>query len=545
MALDSPKRFRPLKIIGFVLALLFVVIIALPFLLDANQFRSQFESKLAEALGREVRVGNLKLAPLSGSLSVHDISIADDPQFSRSAFVTAKSLKAGVELKPLLFSKEVRITGLSLDKPTIHLFRSASGKWNLSGLGGKGSVRSGNAPDAPITDVFIKELVITEGRVVSQEGQKRPVVYENVNLSASNLSFTTSFPFALNVSLPGEGEFRLEGEAGPLDRTDMIATPMKAAIAVSHFDLVASGFVPEDSGISGLIEFSGTANSDGRQVRSKGYATAESLRVVKAGVPAGKAISLDYSLDYNLEKRNGRLTEAKVQCGKAIALLSGSFNAAGDAVRLQMKLRGANMPVQDLTPLLPAFGVKLPEGASLQGGLMNVDLETEGSMDKLVTTGTADISNTRLAGFDLSGKLSSLAALSGVPSNQLTEIERFAANMKMSPEGIQVTSLQMTMPALGQLSGAGNISPDQSLDFTMRALLKTSGAIGEGVARLTGGNELNLPFFVRGTTADPKFVPDSTGAASGILESVLSGKESKSGASDGLGDTLRGLFKKK
>lgn len=545
MAKDSPKRLRPLKIIVFMLLLLFIAILALPFLIDANQFRSQFESKLTEALVREVRVGNLKLALLSGSLSVHDISIADDPEFSLSPFVTAKSLKVGIELKPLLFSKEVRITGLSLDKPTIHLFRSASGKWNLSGLGGKGSVNSGAAPDAPGTGVFIKELVITGGRIISHEGQKSPAVYENVNLSAGNLSFTTSFPFALNVSLPGEGEFRLEGEAGPLDRADMLATPMKASIAVRHFDLVASGFVPADSGLSGLIDFSGTANSDGRQVRSKGYANAESIRVVKAGVPASKAISLEYSLDYSLEKQNGRLTEAKVQCGKAVALLSGSFDAAGDVVGLRMKLRGTNMPVQDLTPLLPAFGVTLPEGASLQGGMMNVDLVTEGSMDKLVTTGTADISNTRLAGFDLSGKLSALAALSGIPSNQLTEIERFAATMNISSEVIQVTSLQMTVPALGQLSGAGNILADQSLDFTMRALLKTSGAIGEGVTRLTGGNELNLPFFVRGTAADPKFVPDSTGAVSGILESVLSGKDSKSGTGDSLGDTLRGLFKKK
>ena len=112
----------------------------------------------------------------------------------------------------------------------------------------------------------------------------------------------------------------------------------------------------------------------------------------------------------------------------------------------------------------------------------------------------------------------------------------------MAPEGIQVSSLQIIMPALGELSGVGKIAADQSLDFTMRALLKPSGGIAGGLTKLTGGNALNLPFFIRGTASDPKFVPDAKHAAASILGSVLSGNDGKSGTAGG--DTLRGLFKK-
>ena len=202
------------------------------------------------------------------------------------------------------------------------------------------------------------------------------------------------------------------------------------------------------------------------------------------------------------------------------------------------------MPVQDLTALLPAFGVTLPKGASLQGGSMNADLTAEGPIDKLITTGVADISRTSLVGFDLAGKMSALANLAGIQSNQRTDIEKFASSVRMAPEGIQVSSLQMVIPSMGELSGVGKIAADQSLDFTMRALLKPSGGVVGELTKLTGGNALDLPFFVRGTASDPKFVPDSQKAATSILESVLSGKDGKSGTGNAVSDALRELFKK-
>ena len=327
---NAPKKFGVLKIIALVVVVLLIVIIALPFLFDANQFRPQFESKLTGALGRDIKLGNLKLSLLSGSLAVNDISIADNPEFSSTPFVTAKSLKVGVELKPLIFSKEVRVTGISLEQPAINLIRSASGKWNFSDLGGKHGAEKAGAGSSDIsgTDILIKKLEITGGRVTTVEGRKKPVVYENVNLTASNLSFTTSFPFALSASVPGGGQLKLEGEAGPLSKTDMFVTPMKSSIVVTHFDLVASGFAPSDSGLSGLFDFNGTATSDGRQATSKGTANAEKLQVVKGGTPAGKPIALEYSLNYDLEKRSGNLSEAKVQCGKAVANLKREFQCA-------------------------------------------------------------------------------------------------------------------------------------------------------------------------------------------------------------------------
>ena len=101
---------RPVKIIGIIVAVLLVVVVALPFMLDVNTYRPRIEAELSSALGREVKIGNMKLSILSGGVSADDLSIADDPAFSKTPFVQAKTLNVGVQMIPLIFSKSLQIT---------------------------------------------------------------------------------------------------------------------------------------------------------------------------------------------------------------------------------------------------------------------------------------------------------------------------------------------------------------------------------------------------------------------------------------------------
>jgi AsmA protein len=289
-------------------------------------------------------------------------------------------------------------------------------------------------------------------------------------------------------------------------------------------------------------------NSNGKLMQSKGSASAEQLQIMKNGARAANPVSLQYALRHDLERQAGTLNDVGLTYGKAVAHLNGSYVIQGNNLAMNMRVRGTDMPVQDVTTLLPAFGVTLPKGASLQGGGLTVDLTADGPIEKMVIAGTADVSKTRLVGFDLAGKMATVAKLAGIQPNTETDIEKFASKMRMSPEGIQVSSLQLIVPALGELAGDGRIGSDQSLDFTMKALLKPAQGMAAGLMQLTRGSALNVPFFVRGTASDPKFIPDVKNAAKGILSTVMSGQGSKEGQSDtgkALGDTLRGLFKKK
>ena len=104
----NPKFMNSkVKIAAIVIGVLILIAIIIPLFINANSFRPKLESDLSSALGRQVKVGNLSLSLFSGSVKADDISIADDPSFSQTPFVQAKSLKVGVEIDAADFFQDL------------------------------------------------------------------------------------------------------------------------------------------------------------------------------------------------------------------------------------------------------------------------------------------------------------------------------------------------------------------------------------------------------------------------------------------------------
>src|SRR5580765_4362913 len=115
---------RNLRIILVGFGILVLAVPLVPFLIPVNRFRLNIEEKTSAALGRKVRLGNLRLSLFRRSLAAEDLSISDDPSFSPSPFLTAKSLNVGVELLPLIFSKTLNVTGITIQNPKVMLIRN-------------------------------------------------------------------------------------------------------------------------------------------------------------------------------------------------------------------------------------------------------------------------------------------------------------------------------------------------------------------------------------------------------------------------------------
>lgn len=524
---------RILKIVAIVLGVLIVIAIALPFFIDANTFRPKLESELTEALGREVKVGNLKLSVFSGGVSADDISIADDPAFSKSPFVQAKSFSVGVEMIPLIFSKTLNVTDLTLSQPEISLVKSENGeKWNFSSLGGKNT--SAAKPAAPTSsggggnpNLSVAKLNVKDGRLtVSRAGSaEKPHIYDKVNIEVTNFSFTSSFPFTMSANLPGGGNMTLGGKAGPINDENAALTPLDAKLTVRQLNLTESAFLDPAAGISGVADYDANVASDGHEAKTNGTLKASNLQVVKKGSPAGRPVQLTYAVVHNLAKETGEITQGDIAMGKAVAHLTGSYDAHGKVTSVNLKLIGQAMPVDELEAMLPALGVVLPPKATLKGGELNTNLAIAGPVDKLVTTGSIRMENSTLANFNLGEKLASISALSGKSTGKDMTIQNFSSDVRVAPEGTQANNLNLTVPSIGVLTGGGTVSPANELAFKMNASMAG----------------LEIPFAVQGTTADPKFVPDVKGMASGLLKGALSGKGNGQNPVSG----LTGLFKKK
>jgi AsmA protein len=542
-----------LRYIVIAFVVLVVLCAALPFLIDVNQFRPTVEGKLSAALQRQVKIGNLKLSLLSGSLSADNLSIADDPAFSGSAFLSAKSFRVGVELMPLIFSKALHVTGLTIEKPEVTLLRNPAGKWNYSSLAATGSGQSPSpAPQSggASPDLAIGKLEIKDGRVaVGSTTSPKQNVYDQLNLEASSVSLSAQFPLRLSASLPGGGSLKLDGKAGPLDRTDASLTPINAKLAISGLDLTRTGFLDPASGIAGVINLNSDITSANGKAEAKGTLTLQKFQMVKGGSPAGAPINVDFASDYDLRRSAGTLNDGVMKSGNAVVHLSGTFQNQGDSTLLNLKLSGQNMPAKDVQSVLPAAGIVLPKGTSLQQGTLNANLNATGPMDKLVTTGDVGLFNAVLTGFDLGSQLSALSAFTGAKGGSgNTSIEKLTTNLRVAPEGIQVSSLLMVVPTLGQLTGNGTISaPSNALNFKMLATVSGGGVVNV-VGGLTGGHSGNqqIPFLIQGTTSDPKFIPDVKGMAGSMVGSqvgnLLGGAKSKGQKGGGIGGALGGIF---
>ena len=534
---------RVLTIVGVVVLVLVVVLIALPFIVDVNMFRPQIEAQLTAALGREVKIGNLKLSILSGSVSADDLSIADDPVFSKAPFIRAKALDVGVELMPLIFSKQLHVTELVINQPQVSLLRNASGKWNFSSLGGKtGHEASGHAAPSSSPEVSVGKLAV-KGGTVSMDNisdRTKPQVFRNVDITVKNFSSTSRFPFTLSAGLPGGGTAKLDGTAGPIDASDAALTPLQAKVDVNNLDLAASGFVDPASGIGGIADFSGTVTSNGHQKLSNGTASIAKLKVSPKGSPAPHPVSLKYATTYDLQKQAGELTQGDITIGKAMAKLTGGYQIEAASTVLNMKLNAANMPVDDLEAMLPALGVTLPSGSSLKGGTLTANFTITGPVDKLLINGPVQLANTKLAGFDLGSKMSAISALTGAKTGSDTTIQNFSTEAHVSPEGISTQNVNLNIPSLGVVTGNGTISPQNALNYQMSA--KLSGSVVSGLTQLAGlGNKGGaIPFFIQGTTSDPKFVPDVKGMLGSQFGSAGKGQNPAD-----LVNGITGLFGKK
>src|SRR5258706_3413818 len=192
---------RMLRYLLIAAGIFVVALIAIPFFLSPNQFRPTIEERLSAALGRPVKVGNMSLSLFSGSLSADDLSVSDDTAFSKSAFLTAKSLKVGVEMMPLILSKALHITGVKIEKPEVSLVKNAEGKWNYSSLAtsdAKAASKSGGESSGGAPEVFIAKLELKDGRVtVSSSTSPKKHVYPDLQLKASDVSATSAVPFSL------------------------------------------------------------------------------------------------------------------------------------------------------------------------------------------------------------------------------------------------------------------------------------------------------------------------------------------------------------
>src|SRR6185437_6780330 len=210
MASSTEKKTGIRVAVGLVV-LVAVAALALPLFVNASTLRPVLESKLSAALGRKVQVAELHLALFSGGVSADGLSISADPAFGPAPFIQAKAVKVSVSLLPLIFSHKLEVQGITIEDPQIVLIQSPAGRWNYSSLGNQAAAppttreKPAAATPAPASsageEASIGQIRISGGRFSVTQGDKHPLVLQNVDLEMKNVSPRSVTPFSLSANL--------------------------------------------------------------------------------------------------------------------------------------------------------------------------------------------------------------------------------------------------------------------------------------------------------------------------------------------------------
>jgi AsmA protein len=518
-------------------AIVVVILLILPFFINVDRFRPAIEKRLSDALGRQVQIGSLRFSWFAGGIAARDLQIAEDPSYGTEPFLTAKALDISVELGPLLFHRTLHIKALTVRDPEVRL-QELNGKWNFASLGPSQTAAEPEPASSAMPSLSLRKLAITGGTlVVGMPGSAQ--TYSDVSLSASGFAPGAAFPFKLSVTTPGNGKLILDGTAGPM-RSDLSIVPFDAKFQLDGLDLASSGYFGQGSGVGGKAEVKASLRSDGTSAHVDGTATARELRLVQAGHAMRPPVSFAFSADYDLRAESGRLTRGDLQIGKSTLGLTGTLDARSSPLVLEMTAATPAFSVPEIQELLPALGLALPGGSSLQSGTLALDLKIDGPVDRLVTAGPVRLSEVTVGGFDLGAKLKTVAALAGVNTGRDTRIQSLVCKLHIAPEGARVEDLNAVITGLGALTGSGSVAANEALDFHLTANLNKGGGVLGGLLQQAGVGQLStVPFRISGTTSDPHFMPDVVA----ILETKQPAAQQQ--GQTPIGGLLNQLFRKK
>src|SRR6266576_1115045 len=165
----------------FIVALtIFVVLVVAGLLIfaatfDVNKYRGTIQSKLEKRLGRPATLGEMHLGIFP-------------PRFR----VQSPAIGVSLKLWPLLH-KQIEISSLNLERPSVNLIKNPTGVWNFASLGrpmesANPTPQNPSPPPATQRQFSLDELAIRDGQisVLDQQKSNTPSLYDHIDIIVKN-----------------------------------------------------------------------------------------------------------------------------------------------------------------------------------------------------------------------------------------------------------------------------------------------------------------------------------------------------------------------
>src|SRR5438270_2949314 len=555
------------KLAGVLIAIVVIIVIlliALPSLINVNQYHDKIQAELQQKLHRPVKLGNLSLKLLPFSIRVSNAEIGEDPSFNTGRpFATAQDLAVSAKLLPLI-RHEVDVNSVELVNPKIELVRNAQGVWNFASLqaqpttpnnavnptpaqqsANQASAKPSPAPSTPAQNkssgqsLSLGELKITNGQVAVTDLQKHQSrsVYDHIDLSLSNYEPDKPFNLSLAAHLPGKGDqyVKFDGTAGPINQQNSMATHLDGRLKLNQVSLNGlQKFLnsPQLNQYDAIATADASVRNDNGEMSSDGNLQLNNVRV--KGIEVGYPIKADYNISDNLSNDVIKISKLNLNLGPTPIRLTGEVNTKPTPAQLNVQLKSDNASITELAKLAGAFGVAFNPGMQVAGTL-NTDIHAQGATDKPALNGNLSATNLVISGKDVPQpvKVPSINLVltpDMVKSNNFTAQSggtslngNFALSHYTTPNGVIDAAIRTNGANLGELiniakaygvsavegmSGSGSLSLDAHVQGPIK---QTDKLVYSGTGSLQNAT-INTPNFTKPLqiqTANLRFAQNS------------------------------------
>ncbi len=128
------KKFSKilLWIVGVIVALFILLVVAVKLFLPADKIKAMAIEKGSKAIGREIQVAGLDISVWGGlGVELQQVQVGNPTGFDATPFLTADKIDLKLQLLPLI-TGDVKFDRLVIDKPTVHMVKTATGAVNYT-----------------------------------------------------------------------------------------------------------------------------------------------------------------------------------------------------------------------------------------------------------------------------------------------------------------------------------------------------------------------------------------------------------------------------
>jgi AsmA protein len=237
------------KILAIVIGVLFLIIIAiaiaLPFIIDPNNYKTQIIQAVKQQTGRELKIGGKigwSVFPWIG-VEMRRLELSNAPGFGEQPFARIETVGVRVKLLPLL-KKDVTVDKVSLTGLNLNLAKNQAGKTNWDDLMTKKPApapATPSEPGAPAVSAFSIGGIDIRAGEISWNDQATGASYKLHNVELKSGELTSGKPVDV--------KFGLDLESGaPAIRT-RVDLKSRVAVDLDKQTLAVSGLVLEAAGL--------------------------------------------------------------------------------------------------------------------------------------------------------------------------------------------------------------------------------------------------------------------------------------------------------